>query len=58
MIGSWLERSQIDLAPAGGEARYPGVQKISTTPNSSVERAKDAIRRWSHKRMAFSAAEK
>ena len=39
------ERSQIDLAPAGGERVQEGVQKIYNAPKHIVERAKDAIRR-------------
>ncbi|MFN3889400.1 MAG: Bug family tripartite tricarboxylate transporter substrate binding protein [Beijerinckiaceae bacterium] len=39
------ERSQIDIAPAGGERVQEGVQKIYGAPARIVERAKDAIRR-------------
>jgi tripartite-type tricarboxylate transporter receptor subunit TctC len=39
------ERSQIDLAPAGGERVQEGVRKIYAAPGHIVERARDAIRR-------------
>ena len=39
------ERSQIDLAPAGGERVQEGVRKIYAAPARIVDRARDAIRR-------------
>ena len=39
------ERSQIDLAPAGGERVQDGVRKIYAAPANIVERAREAIRR-------------
>jgi hypothetical protein len=39
------ERSQIDLAPAGGERVQEGVRKIYAAPANIVERAREAIRR-------------
>ncbi len=39
------ERSQIDLAPAGGERVQEGVRKIYAAPAHIVERARDAIRK-------------
>lgn len=39
------ERSQIDLAPAGGERVQEGVQKIYSSPARIVDRAEEAIRR-------------
>ncbi len=39
------KRSQIDLAPAGGDRVQEGVRKIYAAPPNIVERAREAIRR-------------